>query len=47
MAVFLSRFLAAPREGHLEQCINIFAFLKKCNHSKIVFDDSIPVFDEE
>ena len=46
MAV-LSRFLAAPREGHLEQCIHIFAFLKKYNCLKIVFDDSIPVFDEE
>ena len=43
----LSRFLAAPREGHLEQCIHIFAFLKKYDCSKIVFDDSVPVFDEE
>ena len=43
----LSRFLAAPREGHLEQCIHIFAFLKKYDHSKIVFDDSVLVFDEE
>jgi hypothetical protein len=25
----LLRFLATPREGHLEQCLHIFAFLKK------------------
>ena len=39
--------LATPREGHLEQCLHIFAYLKKYNHSKFVFDDSVPVFDEE
>jgi hypothetical protein len=31
----------------LEQCLHIFAFLKKYDCSKIVFDDSVPVFDEE
>jgi hypothetical protein len=43
----LLRFLAAPREGHLEQCLHIFAFLKKYDHSKIIFDNSIPSFKEE
>ena len=42
----MSRFLAAPREGHLEQVLHIFAYLKKNNRSKIVFDDSLPEFDE-
>ena len=42
-----SRFLATPREGHLEQCLHIFAYLKKYSHSKIVFDDHVPVFDKE
>ena len=36
VAVML-RFLAAPREGHLEQCFHIFAYLKKYSHSKIIF----------
>ena len=43
----LLRFLMAPREGHLEQCLHIFAFLKKYSHLKIVFDNGIPTFDEE
>ncbi len=43
----LSRFLAAPREGHLEQCYHIFAYLKKHDRSKIVFDDTLPNFDAE
>ena len=45
--VVSSRLLATPREGHLEQCLHIFAYLKNYNCSKIVFDDSILVFDEE
>ena len=36
--------MATPREGHLE---HIFAYLKKYNHSKIVLDDSVLVFDKE
>lgn len=42
----LSRFLAAPRAGHLEQALHIFAYLKKYGKSSMVFDDSRPVFDE-
>jgi hypothetical protein len=42
----LSRYLASPREGHLEEAIHIFAYLKAHNRSSIVMDDSSPVFDE-
>ena len=42
----LSRFLAAPREGHLEQCFHVFAYLKQYNRSSLVFDDQEPTFDE-
>jgi hypothetical protein len=38
----LSRFLAAPRQGHLEQVLHVFAFLKRHPKSKIVFDDTLP-----
>ena len=42
----LSRFLALPREGHLEQVLHCFAYLKQYNRSSIVFDDTSPHFDE-
>ena len=42
----LSRFLALPREGHLEQVLHCFAYLKKYDRSSIVFDDTVPVFEE-
>jgi hypothetical protein len=35
----LSQYLAQPRQGHLDQVFRIFAYLKKHNRSKIVFDD--------
>ena len=43
---WLSRFLAAPREGHLEQCFHIFAYLKQHDRSSLVFDDQQPEYDE-
>ena len=43
----LLQFLAAPREGHLEQCLHIFAYLKKYHCLKIVFNDSALIFDKE
>lgn len=43
----LSRFLAAPREGHLEAAFHIFAYLKKYGHRKLVFDPATPVYDEK
>jgi hypothetical protein len=38
----LSRFLANPREGHLEQVLHIFAYLKSHDRSAIVFDTTTP-----
>jgi hypothetical protein len=37
----LSSYLAQPRAGHLEQAFHIFAWLKKHDRSKVVFDDSM------
>ena len=45
-AAMLSRFLAAPRRGHLDQAFHIFAYLKSYNRSSMVFDETEPVFDE-
>ena len=41
----LSSYLMDPRVGHLEQAIHCFAYLKKYNRSKIVFDDTTSCFD--
>jgi Reverse transcriptase (RNA-dependent DNA polymerase) len=41
-----SHFLAAPHIGHLEQLFHIFAYLKRYDRSKLVFDDTRPVIDE-
>ena len=41
----LSSYLALPREGHLEQVYNIFAYLKQHHNSRIVFDPSYPHID--
>jgi hypothetical protein len=37
----LSSYLAAPRSGHMEQVLHVFAYLKKYGRSKMVFDDSV------
>ena len=42
----LSRHVVSPREGHLQQVFHLFAYLKHHKHSKMVFDDTEPVFDE-
>jgi hypothetical protein len=42
----LSSHLMAPREGHLEQCFHIFAYLDAHENSTIVFDDSYRSLDE-
>ena len=42
----MSRYLAAPREGHLTQVFHLFAYLKRYDRSTMVFDDSYPEFDE-
>ena len=38
----MSSYLVSPREGHLEQLFHIFAYLKKHNRSRLVFDDTHP-----
>lgn len=43
----MSRFLVNPRQGHLEQVIHIFAYLKKHPKSALVFDERMPHFDNE
>jgi len=43
----LSQFLVAPQVGHLEQVLHhIFAFLKKHDRSALVFDDTVPKFED-
>jgi hypothetical protein len=41
----LSSFLSSPREGHLEQVLHIFAYLKRYDRSTMVFDDTLPNID--
>ena len=43
----LSSALAAPRVGHLQAALHIFAYLKKHERSMIVMDDQMPVFNEK
>ena len=42
----MSSHLALPREGHLEQVLHIFAYLKKYHNNELVYDPSDPVVDE-
>ena len=42
----LSHHLALPREGHLEQVMHIFGYLKMHPKRKIAFDPDHPVVDE-
>ena len=41
----LSRYLVSPREGHLQQIFHLFAYVKHHKRSRMVFDDTEPVFD--
>jgi hypothetical protein len=41
----LASQMAQPREGHLNQVFHIFAYLKRYDRSKMVFDDTDPAFD--
>ena len=43
----LSSHLVMPREGHLEQVYHIFAYLRKYHNLELVFDPTVPKFDEE
>ena len=42
----MSSHLAMPREGHLEQVLQIFLHLTKYHNTELVFDPSDPVIDE-
>jgi hypothetical protein len=42
----LSRYLAAPREGHLEQAFHIFAYLHTYDRSNLVFSARTPAVDD-
>lgn len=42
----LSSYQASPREGHLEQAIHIFAYLKKNPKLTLYFDPALPRIDE-
>jgi hypothetical protein len=42
----LSRFLASPREGHLQQALHVFGYLKKHARSRMVFDETEPAIDQ-
>ena len=41
----LSSHLALPREGHFQELLHIFAYLKKHMDSKMLFDPSDPDID--
>lgn len=43
----LSQYLAAPRVGHLEQVLHIFAYIKGHLRSSIVFDPTQPEFHDD
>ena len=42
----MSSHLALPRQGHLQQVLHIFSYLKKHHSSSLVFDPTIPDIDE-
>jgi hypothetical protein len=42
----MARFSAAPRQGHLWIVLRIFAYCKKHDESKIVFDPLVKDFDK-
>ena len=41
----LSSHLALPREGHMQQVFQTFAYLKKYHNTELVYDPSDPVVD--
>jgi hypothetical protein len=42
----MSSYMATPHEGHLEQLLHIFGYLKSHDRSRLVYDDTTPSFDE-
>jgi hypothetical protein len=43
----MSSHLALPRQGHLEQVLHIFGYLKQKHNAELCFDPSDPVVDED
>ena len=43
----LSSFVVMPREGHMQQVLHIFAYLKIHHSARLVFDPSYPEIDHE
>jgi hypothetical protein len=43
----MSPYLASPREGHLQQVLHIFAYLKAHKRSTLVFDEMEPSYNPE
>jgi hypothetical protein len=42
----LSRFLACPHEGHMQQAFHVFGYLKKHARSWMVFNETEPAIDQ-
>ena len=43
----LSSHLVIPREGHLEELLHIFTYMRKHMNTEMVFDPSVPNIDKE
>ena len=46
-ALLMSKYLAMPREGHLEQVLHIMGFLKDHKKLRLMFDCSYPNISEK
>jgi hypothetical protein len=42
----LSRFLACPQEGHLQQAFHVSGYLKKHAQPRMVFDETVPAIKQ-
>lgn len=43
----MSSYVAMPREGHMQQLLHIFAYLKIHHNARVVFDPTYPDIDDE
>ena len=43
----MSKYVALPREGHLEQVLHIVGYLKQHPKLRILFDSALPVIHEK
>ena len=42
----MASMMALPRSGHLHQLFHIFVYLKQRHNSEMIFDPTLPNFDE-